>query len=118
MLAYGSTREEAIARAQALALRVIAEWLEHDEEPGELLTYVPAPQRTQCRRGGPVCPPPMRRIARIGEINAGNARHCCDDWRCGWPPGPPRRGDDSLQNNSLQNNSPYPSGELLTPEDL
>ncbi|NNJ09266.1 type II toxin-antitoxin system HicB family antitoxin [Chloroflexales bacterium ZM16-3] len=37
VLAYGSTREEAIARAQALALRVIADRLEHEEEPGELL---------------------------------------------------------------------------------
>ncbi|NTU79320.1 MAG: type II toxin-antitoxin system HicB family antitoxin [Chloroflexales bacterium] len=37
VLAYGATREEAIARAQALALRVIAERLEHDEEPAQLL---------------------------------------------------------------------------------
>lgn len=34
-LAYGQTREEAIARVQALALRVIAERLEHGEDtPG------------------------------------------------------------------------------------
>lgn len=32
VLAYGATREEAIARAQALALRVIAERLEFDRE--------------------------------------------------------------------------------------
>lgn len=38
VLAYGATRDEAIARAQALALRVIAERLEHDEEPPALLT--------------------------------------------------------------------------------
>lgn len=38
VLAYGATREEAIARAQALALRVLAERLEHDEAPGALLT--------------------------------------------------------------------------------
>lgn len=31
VLAYGSTREEAIARAQALALRVLADRLEHGE---------------------------------------------------------------------------------------
>ncbi|HSD52259.1 MAG TPA: type II toxin-antitoxin system HicB family antitoxin [Candidatus Methylomirabilis sp.] len=31
VLAYGKSREEAIARAQALALRVIAERLEHGE---------------------------------------------------------------------------------------
>jgi predicted RNase H-like HicB family nuclease len=31
VLAYGQSREEAIARAQALALRVIAERLEHGE---------------------------------------------------------------------------------------
>ncbi|GET35285.1 type II toxin-antitoxin system HicB family antitoxin [Microseira wollei] len=31
VLAYGETREEAIARVQALALRVIADKLEHGE---------------------------------------------------------------------------------------
>lgn len=30
-LAYGASREEAVARAQALALRVIADRLEHGE---------------------------------------------------------------------------------------
>jgi predicted RNase H-like HicB family nuclease len=34
---YGATREEAIARVQALALRVLAERLEHGEAPAELL---------------------------------------------------------------------------------
>lgn len=32
VLAYGATREEVIAWAQALALRMIAERLEHDEK--------------------------------------------------------------------------------------
>ena len=36
VLAYGATREEAIARAKALALRVLAERLEHGEPTGEL----------------------------------------------------------------------------------
>jgi predicted RNase H-like HicB family nuclease len=31
VLAYGGTRDEAMSRAQVLALRVIAERLEHDE---------------------------------------------------------------------------------------
>jgi len=31
VLAYGATREEAMAKAQALALRVLAERLEHGE---------------------------------------------------------------------------------------
>jgi predicted RNase H-like HicB family nuclease len=31
VLAYGNSQEEAIARAQALALRVVADRLEHDE---------------------------------------------------------------------------------------
>ena len=31
VLAYGSTKEEAMAKAEALALRVIAEQLEHGE---------------------------------------------------------------------------------------
>ena len=35
--AYGQTRDEAVARVQALALRVIAERLEHAEAPAELL---------------------------------------------------------------------------------
>ena len=36
VLAYGSTREEAVARAKALALRVLAERLERGEPTGEL----------------------------------------------------------------------------------
>jgi predicted RNase H-like HicB family nuclease len=36
VLAYGATREEAIAKAKALALRVLAERLEHGEPAGEL----------------------------------------------------------------------------------
>lgn len=38
VLGYGDTRDEAVARVQALALRVIAERLEHDEAPAELLS--------------------------------------------------------------------------------
>ena len=38
VLSYGRTRDEAVARVQALALRVIAERLEHDEAPAELLS--------------------------------------------------------------------------------
>ena len=33
VLAYGQNRDDAIARAQALALRVLAERLEHGEPP-------------------------------------------------------------------------------------
>jgi predicted RNase H-like HicB family nuclease len=36
VLAYGVTREEAFARAEALALRVIADRLEHGERAPEL----------------------------------------------------------------------------------
>jgi predicted RNase H-like HicB family nuclease len=36
VLAYGATRDEAIARAKALALKVLAERLEHGEATGEL----------------------------------------------------------------------------------
>jgi predicted RNase H-like HicB family nuclease len=36
VLAYGSTREEAVAKAKALALRVLAERLERGEPAGEL----------------------------------------------------------------------------------
>ncbi|MEI6776738.1 MAG: type II toxin-antitoxin system HicB family antitoxin [Chloroflexales bacterium] len=38
VLAYGTTVDEAIARAKALALRVLAERLEHGEEPSALTT--------------------------------------------------------------------------------
>lgn len=38
VLAYGQTREEAIARVQALALRVLAERLEHGEATPGLLS--------------------------------------------------------------------------------
>jgi len=34
-LAYGSTREEALSRAEALALRALAERLEHGESTAE-----------------------------------------------------------------------------------
>ncbi len=37
VLAYGKTKEEAIAKAQALALHVIADRLEHGETGSELL---------------------------------------------------------------------------------
>ena len=37
VLTYGATRQEAVAHVQALALRVIADRLEHDETPAELL---------------------------------------------------------------------------------
>jgi predicted RNase H-like HicB family nuclease len=36
VLAYGSTREEAIERAKALSLRVLADRLEHGEEIPEM----------------------------------------------------------------------------------
>lgn len=38
VMAYGATREESAARAQALALRVIADRLEHGEAGPELMT--------------------------------------------------------------------------------
>jgi predicted RNase H-like HicB family nuclease len=37
VLAYGATRDQALARVQALALRVIAERLDHAEAPAELM---------------------------------------------------------------------------------
>ena len=37
VMTYGKDRNEAVARVQALALRVIAERLEHQEAPAELL---------------------------------------------------------------------------------
>jgi len=37
VLCYGQDRDEAMARVQALALRVIAERLEHREAPAEFL---------------------------------------------------------------------------------
>ena len=37
VLCYGQTRDEAMARVHALALRVLAERLEHAEAPTELL---------------------------------------------------------------------------------
>jgi len=35
---YGSTREEAIAQAEALALRVVADHIEHGEQPASPIT--------------------------------------------------------------------------------
>jgi len=44
VLAYGATRDEAVARVQVLALRVLAERLEHSEsEPGSIsISVAPA----------------------------------------------------------------------------
>ncbi|HUU22055.1 MAG TPA: type II toxin-antitoxin system HicB family antitoxin [Phycisphaerae bacterium] len=36
VMSYGKTREEAVAKAKALALRVLADRLEHNEEVPEL----------------------------------------------------------------------------------
>ena len=41
VLAYGKSREEAVARTKALALRVLADWLEHGEKVPELLEVFP-----------------------------------------------------------------------------
>ena len=38
VMCYGRDRDEAVAKVQALALRVIAEQLEHREAPAEFLT--------------------------------------------------------------------------------
>ncbi len=38
VLAYGQTQEEAVARVQALALRVLADQLEHGEVTTELVS--------------------------------------------------------------------------------
>jgi len=38
VLAYGSTEKEAIASAQALALRVLADRIEEQKEPAETVT--------------------------------------------------------------------------------
>ena len=37
VMCYGAVRDEAVARVQALALRVIAERLEHREAPAEFV---------------------------------------------------------------------------------
>ena len=37
VLCYGRSRDEAVAKVQALALRVIAERLDHQEAPAEFL---------------------------------------------------------------------------------
>ena len=37
VMCYGESRDEAMARVQALALRVLAERLDHREAPAELL---------------------------------------------------------------------------------
>ncbi|MFM8533775.1 MAG: type II toxin-antitoxin system HicB family antitoxin [Acidimicrobiia bacterium] len=37
VLCYGANQSDAIAKVQALALRVLAERLEHQEAPGEFL---------------------------------------------------------------------------------
>ena len=41
VMTYGTTRDEAVARVQALALRVFAERLEHGEAAPERLNFHP-----------------------------------------------------------------------------
>jgi predicted RNase H-like HicB family nuclease len=44
VLAYGSTKAEAVVKAEVLALRVLADRLEHDEtKPVDVTISVPAP---------------------------------------------------------------------------
>jgi predicted RNase H-like HicB family nuclease len=43
VMAYGQTREEAIARTKALALRVMADRLEHGEQVPELVEVFSTP---------------------------------------------------------------------------
>jgi predicted RNase H-like HicB family nuclease len=38
VMRYGASQDEAVARVQALALRVVADRLEHDEVTGDLLS--------------------------------------------------------------------------------
>ena len=38
VMTYGATKDEAVAKVQALALRVVADRLEHNEAPPELVT--------------------------------------------------------------------------------
>ena len=51
VLAYGDTQHEALSRVQALALRVIAERLEHGEAASELLSisFAIADRLGRCR---------------------------------------------------------------------
>ncbi|NJR52861.1 MAG: type II toxin-antitoxin system HicB family antitoxin [Leptolyngbyaceae cyanobacterium CSU_1_3] len=42
VLAYGQTKEEAIAHAKALALRVLADRIEHGESVPESISFVAA----------------------------------------------------------------------------
>ena len=39
VMSYGSTREEAVTRAEALALRVLADRLENGEPPPEVVQF-------------------------------------------------------------------------------
>jgi len=36
VMVYGADKERAIAKAKALAFRVLADWVENDEQPGAL----------------------------------------------------------------------------------
>ncbi len=55
VLMYGGTREEAVARVQALALRVIAERLEHGEAAPEFI-HPSSPRESVAERPGQAGP--------------------------------------------------------------
>jgi len=52
VMAYGETRAEALARVEALALRVLADRLEHGEAVPELSGLFGRPVMALRRRGG------------------------------------------------------------------
>ena len=62
VLCYGRSRDDAVARIQALALRVIAERLEHGDVPPELVTVcsAPCPLRRREPLDGDVGDPSLR----------------------------------------------------------
>jgi predicted RNase H-like HicB family nuclease len=68
VLCHGSTRDEAVARVQALALRVLAERLELSEAPAELLVRQACCERLRMLRGTePGATDPVRR--REGRVS-------------------------------------------------
>ena len=56
VMVYGATRNQAIAKAEALALRVMADRLEHDEEIPELKEVFACQHEPVAVKKGAACP--------------------------------------------------------------
>jgi len=82
VLAYGNTPEEAQAKVQALALRVVADRLEHGEAGADLVSMLSQPHEPMVRTRGRRVLAALLRIGWVVKRQSGSHRTLS---RPGWP---------------------------------